>query len=67
MISFNFAKYKKYKEYYMDDEIEIDDKLLLDIQKDLKKILEDSGKGLLIICVILGMYLYISWACKGCI
>ena len=38
MISFNFAKYKKYKEYYMDDEIEIDDKLLLDIQKDLKKI-----------------------------
>jgi len=36
-------------------------------KKKLKKILEESGKGLLIICVISGMYFYISWACKGCI
>ena len=37
-----------------------------DIQKDLDA-LQEFGKLLIIIGVALGMYWYISWACKGCI
>ena len=36
-------------------------------RKKFKKALQEFGKLLIIIGVALGMYWYISWACKGCI
>lgn len=36
-------------------------------KKKFKKALEEFGKLLIIMGVALGMYWYISWACKGCI
>jgi len=31
------------------------------------KYLKEFGKIIIVIGVVLGMYFYISWACKGCI
>ena len=36
-------------------------------KKKWKKIIEESGKFGIIIVVVLGMYFFISYACKGCI
>ena len=57
----------KDKEERQKREKELAKEIAWEKKKKLKKIIEETGKGIAIICVILGMYFYISWACKGCI
>jgi hypothetical protein len=57
----------KEKEERQKREKELTKEIAWEKKKKLKKILEESGKGFIVIGVMLGIYFYISWACKGCI